>query len=69
MEEYYLWNSNPDVWDANKGDYFRLRKIKKNKIDSEFFKYEYKTSGDPRFYACGEETYYLKPVDGEYVIH
>jgi len=68
-DEYYLWNSNPDVWDRSKGEYFRMRKIRKDKIDSEYFKYTYKTSGDPRFYACGNGSYYLKPVDGEYVIH
>jgi hypothetical protein len=67
--EYYLWNSNPDVWNRNKGEYFRMHKIHQQKIESEFFKYTHKTSGDPRFYACGDESYYIKPVDGEYEIH
>lgn len=68
-DDYYLWSSNPDGMDATKGDYFRLRKIKQGKIDSAYFKYDYEISGDPRFYGCGNNAYYLKPIDGESAIY
>jgi hypothetical protein len=69
-EHYFLWCSNPDVWDNNKGEYYRMREIKKGKILSEYFKFEYRSSEDQRFYPCNSSnSAYLKPVDGEYTIY
>jgi hypothetical protein len=66
---YFLWCSNPDVWDPNSGEYYRMQKMKKGKIDSEFFKYEYRLSDDPRFYPCMDRSYYMKPIDGEDMVY
>lgn len=65
---YFLWCSNPDTWDKDKGEYYRLRKIKEGSIEKEYFKYEYRTSDDPRFYF-NRAYYYLKPIDGEDIVY
>ncbi|WP_270437586.1 6-bladed beta-propeller [Bacteroides bouchesdurhonensis] len=66
--DYFLWCSNPDTWNKDKGEYYRLRKIKGRSIDKEYFKYEYRTSDDPRFYFNGAYCY-IKPIDGEDIIY
>jgi hypothetical protein len=68
-EHYFLWCSNPDVWDNKEGEYYRMREIKKGKKLSEYFKFEYRSSEDQRFYPCSNNSAYLKPIDGEYVIY
>jgi hypothetical protein len=68
-EHYFLWCSNPDIWNRNKGEYYRMKEIVKGEIRAEYFKYEYPTSDDPRFYSCRQDSYYLKPIDGEYIVH
>ncbi|WP_291530714.1 6-bladed beta-propeller [Bacteroides sp. UBA939] len=65
---YFLWCSNPDTWNESKGEYYRLRKIKEKSIENEYFKYEYRTSDDPRFYF-NKTSYYLKPIDGEDIVY
>lgn len=67
-DNYFLWCSNPDTWDKDKGEFYRLRKIKEGSIEKEYFKYEYRTSDDPRFYFNGAY-YYLKPIDGEDIVY
>jgi len=66
---YYLWNSNPDVWEPNKGKFYRLKKYKGDDVIAELFEYKYKTSDDNRFYWDSEGTYYMAPVDGDYNIY
>lgn len=66
---FFLWTSNPDVWDKNKGEYYRMRKIVNGSVVKEYFKYTYSTSDDTRFYKNGDESYYLMPIDGEYKIY
>jgi hypothetical protein len=68
-KNYYLWNSNPDVWEPNKGRFYRLKKYKDNKVIDKLFEYQHKTSDDNRFYECGNRKYFIKPVDGEYKIY
>jgi hypothetical protein len=63
---YYLWNSNPDVWEPNKGKYYRLKKYNGNKVIDELFEFKYETSDDNRFTMNYDGNYYLRPVDGEY---
>jgi hypothetical protein len=65
---YFLWCSNPDAWEINE-KYYRMRMSYQGKIKSEYFKYEYPTTEDPRFYPCSDNSVYIMPVDGEYVIH
>ncbi len=68
-EHYYLWCSNPDVWDRTQGEYYRMREIKNGKMSTEYFKFEYRSSEDQRFYSCGDYSAYLKPIDGEYTVY
>lgn len=65
---YFVWCSNPDTWDKDKGEFYRLRQIKEGSIEKEYFKYEYRTSDEPRFYFNGAY-YYIKPLDGEYTVY
>lgn len=65
---YFLWCSNPDTWDKDNGEYYRLRKVKEGSIENEYFKYKYRTSDDPRFYF-NRAYYYLKPIDGEDIVY
>lgn len=69
QSEYYLWNSNPDVWDKTSGDYFRMKKIKKGKVVSQYFKYNFKNSDYSRFSKSNMESYFINPIDGEYVAY
>jgi hypothetical protein len=61
-DNYFLWCSNPDVWDESKGEYYIMRKMTGGKIKSEYFKYEHKSFADTRFYPCGNDSYYIQPV-------
>jgi hypothetical protein len=65
---YFLWCSNPDAWEINE-KFYRMRMAYQGKIKSEYFKYEYSTTEDPRFYPCNNNSVNIIPVDGEYVIH
>lgn len=65
---YYLWASNPDTWNKQE-KYYRLRKISKRKVKEEYFEYQYKSSDDPRFYNSDNNSYFIKPIDGEYVVY
>ncbi|MDR0725833.1 MAG: 6-bladed beta-propeller [Prevotellaceae bacterium] len=65
---YFLWCSNPDARETD-GKFYRMRMAYQGKIKSEYFKYEYPTSEDPRFYPCSDNSVYIMPVDGEYVIY
>lgn len=61
-DNYFLWCSNPDVRDQSKGEYYIMRKMRREKIISEYFKYEYQSFEDPRFFPCGNNSYYIRPV-------
>ncbi|MDR1594993.1 MAG: 6-bladed beta-propeller [Prevotellaceae bacterium] len=65
---YFLWCSNPDAWETD-GKFYRMRMAYQGKIKSEYFKYEYPTSEDPRFYSYSDNSVYIMPIDGEYVIY
>ncbi len=66
---YVLWNSNPDVWNPNEGQYFRLYKYNKGEKVKKFFLYEHEISFDNRFYNSNNGTYIMRPVDGEYDVY
>lgn len=68
-DSYFLWCSNPDIWNSENMNYYRMRDIKNGAIKAEYFKFEYAISDDPRFYQCGENSYYIKPIDGEDIIY
>jgi hypothetical protein len=67
-DSYFLWASNPDGYDTP-DKYYRMRKIYNQKIESEYFRYEYPSSEDVRFYPCNDNSAYIMPVDGEYVVY
>lgn len=67
-DNIYLWNSNPDVWNKNDGDYYRLHNIVKGKVANKYFKYDHKTSDDPRFFKSFGDSYFLRPIDGNYTV-
>lgn len=65
---YYLWASNPDSWNKEERHY-RLKRVLNRKVKEEYFEYQYKSSDDPRFYKSDNNSYYIKPIDGEYTIY
>lgn len=67
-DNIYLWNSNPDVWDASDGDYYRLHNIVRGKVVKKYFKYDYKNTDDHRFFKSTGDSYFLRPIDGDYTI-
>jgi hypothetical protein len=67
-DNIYLWNSNPDVWNKNDGDYYRLYNIVKGKVTNKYFKYDHKTSDDQRFFKSTGDSYFVRPVDGNYTV-
>jgi hypothetical protein len=67
-DHYYLWASNPDIWDKDKKKHYRLKEIKNKKVKEEYFEYKYKSSDDPRFYLSGDNCY-IKPIDGDYILY
>lgn len=68
-DHYFLWCSNPDVWDSSRGKYYRMQEMKKSKPNMEYFKFEYQSSDGNRFYSRNDSSYYIKPLDGEDVIY
>jgi hypothetical protein len=61
-DNYFLWCSKPDVWDPDKGEYYLMKKMIKGKTKSEYFKYEYPSSANYRFFPCRNDSYYIRPV-------
>jgi hypothetical protein len=61
-DNYFLWCPDPDVRDKSKGEYYLMKKIVKGKAKSEYFKYEYPSSSNRRFFPCGKDSYYIRPV-------
>ena len=68
-DNFYLWNSNPDLWNPNDGEHYRLIHYIKNKPKNKYFKYDYNSNDDNRFYPRYDSTYYMKPIDGDYTIY
>jgi hypothetical protein len=66
---YYLWNSNPDVWEQNDMTYYRMRKIKNGKIAAKYFEYDYRAGDDTRFYKYDSQTYYIKPLTAKDTVY
>jgi hypothetical protein len=59
-DNYFLWCSN--VQDTDKGEHYLMKKMIKGKTKSEYFKYEYQSSANQRFFPCRNDSYYIRPV-------
>ncbi len=68
-DNYFLWNSNPNVQNPKQGEYYRMHKMQEGKAIEKFFKYEYPSSDDPRFYMVNEQSCYIRPMDGEDIVY
>jgi hypothetical protein len=65
---YFLWSSNPDSYGTGEG-YYRMREVSGGKIKSKYFKYDYRSFDDKRFYLCSDSSAYIMPVEGEYTVY
>jgi hypothetical protein len=64
--DYFLWDSNPNVRDPDRGTNYMLRYMDKNKIKAKYFKHRYPLPDDSYFYQHREDKYaYLKPIEGK----
>lgn len=68
-DNYFLWNSNPNVRNPEQGEYYRMHQMQDGKVMEKYFKYEYPLGDDPRFYMVNEQSCYLRPMDGEDIVY
>ncbi|MBN2773293.1 MAG: 6-bladed beta-propeller [Prolixibacteraceae bacterium] len=67
---YYLWESNPEVpaEDIRK-DKHRLIRVKNGKVSGKYFRFTNECFDDQRFFRCADGNLYSRPVLGNYTVY
>lgn len=67
---FYLWSSNPDVYNPKSIDYYRMHKYCENRKTEGYFKFKHRSSDANRFYKIhSTNNYFIRPVSGTYSIY
>ena len=68
-DNYYLWATNPAEQGESEEQYYHLRGMRSGEILSYYFEYKSSTTSNQRFFPCGDDSFNIRPIDGEDIIY